>query len=656
VNKPEILAPAGNPEAFYAALEAGADAVYLGIDRFNARERASNFDYTELPVLIEEAHKNDCKLFLTLNTVIKNSELSELIDILAFLNRAKPDAVIIQDWGVYYLVKTYFPKLVLHASTQMAIHNSNGAVYVQKKGFERFIPARELTMDELRRMIEKSNIDVEVFVHGALCYSFSGMCHFSSYLGGHGANRGLCAQVCRRTFDTPSGEANLFNLKDNMQAAQVAELMDMEVESFKIEGRLKSDEYVYRVTKAYRDLVDGTISAEQAEEILKTDGGREKTGYFLASNLKNAVSEHTNSGLYLGAVSNVSDKGFSFNSKQTFDNLFRLRIQSKITGETQNIKVRDFEQADGIITVNHPTDCNAGDALYLLGEQVKKFPQKLPEYSQKIPKLKAWNKGKILKELRSESGKIPFALFVRIDNPDWLKKIYFNSVDAVVFSFTEDDWNELRLNSGLIQNYRKKIWIELPHFMSEKKLEFYKTFVSLLVQKGFTRFMLSHISQKEILPEQAIFAMNENAYAYNDAAVKHYRSEGAKLISYPIENDSENLNAFSYKAGIVPLYFFPRLFISRMPVKQPQNEIFKDDTGKEFRKVVREGQTIVVPEKPTAFFQYVKDLKKTGFGRFMIDLSFEKPSSNRFNTLLKRYFSSEQIQPSDNFNFKRGLK
>lgn len=656
MNKPELLAPAGNTEAFYAALDAGADAVYLGLEHFNARERASNFSYSDLPILLEEAHEKDVKVYVTLNTVIKNKDISELIDILAFLNRAKPDAVIIQDWGVYFLIRSYFPKITVHASTQMAVHNSYGAVYAQKKGFERLIPARECTLEELQMMIDKSNIDIEVFIHGALCYAFSGMCHFSSYLGGHGANRGLCAQVCRREFNSENGKQHLFNLKDNMQAAQIQHLRDIGVEAFKIEGRLKSDEYVYKVTHAYRRLIDGEISAEQAELELLSDGGREKTGYFLESNLKNAVSDHTASGYFLGEIKELIPEGFLFDTDYTFGEMFRLRVQSKENDEQESLKVREFTQENGSVKVYTEKKYRPGDALYLVGERVKKFPQKLPEYTKPIPKLKAWNKGKIIKEIRNETGKINFALFVRIDSLDWLKKVYFNNVDAVIFSFTENVWNELHLNSGLIQKYRQKIWIEFPRFISEKKAEFYTSFAELLVQKGFRRFMLSHISQKNMLPEDSVFALNENAYAYNDAAIKFYRSEGARLISYPAESDAENLDAYTYKAGIVPLYFYPRLFISRMPIPVHQYSVLTDDTGKDFRKYVRDGITTIVPDIPVSFMQYVKDLKKSGFARFLIDLSFEKPSSNRFNTILKRYQLSQQIQPSDNFNFKRGLK
>ncbi len=656
MKKPEILAPVGNTEAFYAAIEAGTNAVYLGLDNFNARKRASNFSYTDLPNLLEEAHKHNVKVYVTLNTVIKNDEISELIEILTFFKKVKPDAVIIQDWGVYYLMKKYFPTIPIHASTQVAIHNSSGAIFVQKKGFERLIPARECTMQEIKDITEKSNIDIEVFIHGALCYSFSGMCHFSSYLGGHGANRGLCTQVCRREFTAETEKKYLFNLKDNIQINQIPELIDIGIESFKIEGRLKSDEYVYKVTNTYRQLIDNEITPEQAYQILQTDGGREKTEYFLASNIKGAIADHSPSGYYLNKIKEVTDDGFSFETNHNFSTNFRLRVSHQNTDKQTNLKVKEYTQDGSTVKVFTDKKYNIGDELYLIGEQIKKFPQKLPEYTKPIPKLKAWNKGKILKEIKDETRKIKYALFVRIDNLEWLRKIYFNNVDSIVMSFTENEWNELRINSGLIQKYKKKIWIEFPQYISEKKMEFYKNFASLLKAKGFRKFMLSHISQKNMLPQGSIFALNETAYAYNDAAIKFYRQENASLITYPIETDWENLKNYSYKAGILPIYFYPRLFVSRMPITELKSDELTDDTGKKYKKVVRDGVTTIVPQNPVSFLQYTKELKKNGFARFMIDLSYEKPSSNRFNTIIKRYLASEQIQPSENFNFKKGLK
>jgi putative protease len=186
--KPELLAPVGNVESFYAALNAGADAVYLGLQEFNARGRASNFTRPLLQLAVLKAREKNVKVYVTLNVLIKNREIDQLIDVLAFLDAVKVNGVIIQDWGTYYLAKKYFPRLVFHASTQMGNHNSVGVNYSASKGIVRTVLARELTMPELEAIAQHSKAELEVFIHGALCYSFSGMCLFSSYSGGQGAN------------------------------------------------------------------------------------------------------------------------------------------------------------------------------------------------------------------------------------------------------------------------------------------------------------------------------------------------------------------------------------------------------------------------------------------------------------------------------------
>ena len=309
MKKPELLAPVGNNETFYAALEGGADAVYLGLRHFNARERAVNFSNAQIPVIIKEAHKKNRKVYITLNTVIKNQELHELLDTLYFLEKVKPDAVIIQDWGVYLLIKKYFPSLNIHASTQTANHNSIGANYSYQKGIERVIFARELTLKELEKIKHLSKAELEIFIHGALCWSFSGMCHFSSYLGGHGANRGRCTQVCRRVFTSEDKSGYFFSLKDNQQIDLIPELIKIGVKSLKIEGRLKSDDYVYRVTKAYRMVIDDVSKINEAKELLYFDLGRKKTSYFLGNNLKNIITKSPNTGLFLGKISEIIEDG-----------------------------------------------------------------------------------------------------------------------------------------------------------------------------------------------------------------------------------------------------------------------------------------------------------------------------------------------------------
>ena len=257
---PEILAPAGSMEALYAALHAGADAVYFGGKILSARAYAGNFEKDEIIDAVELLHRHKARAHLTLNTLVKNPELKLLEEIGNTLLEAQIDAVIIQDMGVYLFFKRYFPELALHASTQMTVHSVEGAARLHELGFERVVLSRELTLKEVRRIIETVPIEVETFVHGAMCYCYSGQCQMSAAYGERSANRGKCAQPCRLPYRADKTDGYLLSLKDQMTLYDLPQLIAAGIDSFKIEGRMKNPEYVYTVTQMYRKYRDLAIS------------------------------------------------------------------------------------------------------------------------------------------------------------------------------------------------------------------------------------------------------------------------------------------------------------------------------------------------------------------------------------------------------------
>ncbi len=253
----ELLAPAGNKEAFLGAIHAGADAVYVGGNRFGARAYAENFTEEELVWCIHYAHLWGRKLYLTVNTLVKESELSLLKEYLFPYVEAGVDGVIIQDIGVFCYIRDCFPKLSLHVSTQMAITGAYGAELLKSMGAERIVPARELSLSEIRRIKEKTGLEIECFVHGAMCYCYSGQCLFSSILGGRSGNRGRCAQPCRLPYKVEKGpELYPLSLKDMCTIEHIPELIEAGIDSFKIEGRMKKPEYAAGVTAIYRKYID----------------------------------------------------------------------------------------------------------------------------------------------------------------------------------------------------------------------------------------------------------------------------------------------------------------------------------------------------------------------------------------------------------------
>ena len=259
----ELLSPAGNREALVAAIACGADAVYLGYTAFGARSYAGNFDADGLRDAVAYAHERGKKIYVTVNTLVKQCELDDLRDVLDLLSDVRVDAVLVQDMGVARIIQQSYPHLVLHASTQMTINNAQGARLMKDMGFARVVPARECTLDELRKMADVG-VEVEAFAHGALCVAVSGQCLFSSMIGGRSGNRGQCAQPCRLPYQIDGKKpADLMSLKDLCTIDILPELIDAGVDSFKIEGRMKQPEYVYTVVKMYRKYADHYLKLQK---------------------------------------------------------------------------------------------------------------------------------------------------------------------------------------------------------------------------------------------------------------------------------------------------------------------------------------------------------------------------------------------------------
>ncbi len=269
--KVELLAPAGNMEGFLGAIHAGADAVYLGGKLFGARAYADNFSQEELVYCIRYAHLWGRKVYLTVNTLPRNQELQMLSDYLQPLYEAGLDGVIIQDMGVFQFIFRHFPGLELHVSTQMTITDIWDASYLKELGTRRIVPARELSLEEIKTIKQETGLEIECFIHGAMCYAYSGQCLFSSLLGGRSGNRGRCAQPCRLPYQVTAkgqkqkGEYPL-SLKDMCTLAHIPALIEAGIDSFKIEGRMKKPEYTAGVTAIYRKYIDAYYDLPAAEK------------------------------------------------------------------------------------------------------------------------------------------------------------------------------------------------------------------------------------------------------------------------------------------------------------------------------------------------------------------------------------------------------
>lgn len=324
---PELLAPAGSPQALKAAIAAGADAVYLGGKAFGARRYAANFDREELSRAVLYAHQNGVKLYVTVNTLATDDELGQVAEYITFLSETGVDAILVQDQGICAVAREVAPDLPLHASTQMTIHNTAGIRFAAEHGISRVVLARELPLEDIiliGEVAKEYGIELEVFCHGAICYAYSGQCLFSSVIGGRSGNRGMCAQPCRKPYtlladgDTvPTQGSYPLSPRDLCLYPYLKQICEAPIAALKIEGRMKTPEYVAIVTDAYRRALDAIAAGadwEPEQEIMEDlafafNRGFTK-GYLLGDRGTSLINtkKPDNRGVYAGIVSGVDDR------------------------------------------------------------------------------------------------------------------------------------------------------------------------------------------------------------------------------------------------------------------------------------------------------------------------------------------------------------
>uniref|UniRef100_UPI0040560A80 peptidase U32 family protein n=1 Tax=Candidatus Electrothrix sp. TaxID=2170559 RepID=UPI0040560A80 len=384
----ELLAPAGSFPAFEAALEAGADAVYVGAPGFNARALSRDFTFAEIGSMIRQAHKQGVKLYIAMNSLVKEAELPAALEALSCFESLRPDALIIQDLGLLYLARTWFSDLPLHASTLMSVHNSLGAEELTKLGFERVVLARELTIEEIGAVHQKTGAELEVFIHGAMCFSYSGLCLFSSLHGGKSSLRGQCVQPCRRHYSwqrpgkqggkgaqhkggnkgprkksTGSSAGYLFSMNDLCGIDMLPEMQAAGVRCLKIEGRLKSAQYVANTVAAYRMALDSLDEPDAVQEkilqkahrLLDDAMGRKRSsGYLLSEKPAEAItpSQSGNSGRMLGRVKGIQEeRSREGKNRLTFQVILsaqvsegdRLRLHDEQSGNRFSFTLRSLQ-------------------------------------------------------------------------------------------------------------------------------------------------------------------------------------------------------------------------------------------------------------------------------------------------------------------------
>jgi putative protease len=399
---PELLAPAGSIDALKAAVNAGADAVYISGKKFGARKFATNFSESEIEEGVKYAKLRGVKVYITVNTLIHDSQLLSIAEYLIWLYKIGIDAIIIQDLGVAYLSKSIVPEIVMHASTQMTIYNNPGIEWASKFGFKRVILSRELAISEVKEIIKESEkTEIEIFGHGALCYSYSGQCLLSSFIGGRSGNKGMCAQPCRKKYSLISGEIDnfgrpskflpidicdkyLLSTKDLAVYENLEIVASSKIDSLKIEGRMRSAEYVGIVVKIYRKALNSLSKGNwkpNLEDIskLKLAFNRGFTGGYLTESNNSVMNRKApgNRGLYIGHVINFNEKTKSVSIK--LENRYRIEkgdgiafLSPKKSNNMESLKQPPIEFYDSYGMALENTPKYKGDKLLLnIGQTVK---------------------------------------------------------------------------------------------------------------------------------------------------------------------------------------------------------------------------------------------------------------------------------------------
>ncbi len=389
MKSPELLAPAGNLPAGIVAFESGADAVYCGLKRFSARDRAENFSFDDLSRLLTYAHERGKKAYVAFNTLVKESEIPDAARMIAKIAELGADALIVQDIGIVRIVREYFPFLPMHASTQMAVHNSSSAKVAARMGLSRVILERQLTIGEIRDISAGSPVETEIFIHGAMCCSLSGQCLLSSWMGGFSGNRGRCKQACRLPSCEDGGVYPL-STRDLCMADAIFALRRMKIASFKIEGRLRPTDYISNVVSAYRLLLDSpendhASALKEARRRLSLGCGRDFVAGF-RSDFKDLINpgRSGSSGIKCGEVRRTDRGGFFawVSGRLHLGDKVRVQRESGASATSFTIKRiiqerKDVKSVRGALAfIPCDRDVENGDAIYKIGESTGAAPAK----------------------------------------------------------------------------------------------------------------------------------------------------------------------------------------------------------------------------------------------------------------------------------------
>lgn len=637
----EVLAPAGSYESMMAAISAGADAVYMGGSRFGARAYADNPEEDRFLEAIDYAHLHGCKIYMTVNTLVKEGELEGLFSYLNPYYKNGLDAVIVQDLGVFSYIKNHFPDLPIHASTQMTITGHYGAKILADLGADRIVTARELSLEEIARIRDQVDVEIESFVHGALCYCYSGQCLFSSLIGGRSGNRGRCAQPCRLPYEVKrdgrtlgrKDEAYVLSLKDLCTLGLLPDMIEAGVYSLKIEGRMKSPRYTAGVVSIYRKYVDlylkqgriGYRVEEKDKQMLLElfDRGGFTDGYYAAHNGRDMVA--------------LKEKP-AF--RQGNEALFQYLDETYVSAKTQEMMTGEVYLALGKPSCLK-LECN-GISVEVMGET--------PEPAQKQP----LTEEALFKQLK-KTGNTPFAfqslkavmegeLFLPVQSQNQLRRAGIEALEAAILKPYKRDQTILASVSGkaypementsmelqvllagkdsltavlkipevtelmiesdgflpetwaetvrLCHEAQKRCVLALPVIFRTQAEAYFNENIELVKHAGFDGLLIRSLEEVSYAKEKGLnlsLIFDHNLYTMNHMAAYMMMEQGADRITLPLELNSRELEALGCENKELIVYGYLPMMVSAQCIrrtvegcsKKPELLWMKDRMGKE---------------------------------------------------------------------------
>ena len=709
----ELLAPAGNPEALDAAIAEGADAVYLGLKSFNARMRSSNFAWNQFEAAVDVLHKRNKKIYVTVNTVVTEDEMERLYRFLTYLNTIGPDGIIVQDLGLIQMAHKHFPQLKLHASTQLNIASAKAANALSRWGISRVVLARELDLEEIRAVHAQTSCELEVFVHGALCVSESGLCLFSSYLGGKSANRGMCTQACRRLYTAhePEGdrEGYFFSPADLQLVEYIPDLVKAGVSSFKIEGRMKSAEYVGTVVSAYRYVIDHwetdrKAAIETGKRILANDFARKKTSYRFKSVQAEEVlnpDQAGGTGIYLGTIDKIKKNAVrevSFKDGTRAVHYVQLkgghytpekgdsvRIHRKDDSGRESWKIQDVTITNTGTWLQLPADSGWGDSVYLLQTKAmtKRYPRVLPSSLEKyrkqpndealplltleagFPSLEEEKPAAAVKKslAKKPADIFPEGLYVQVSAIADMHTILADKPVRVIVNLNEDTYPELggHRQSKPIPFSKRELFISLDPFLPQEKEPILAEQLERLTAQGYRRFIVNNPAHISMLRNKRNFLVaGPYLYTFNCWAVSWLQENGICAYIPPAEASQQNIETvFAAELRpqvLLPLFSYSVLFRMRFTLPKSYRFLYFSDKQEEsFRAFSTPSASFVLSDKPFSIVDRYQALQRHRFSRFLLDFSHTTIERRAYRSVLQALRAGRPLPDSVRFNWKEGF-